>query len=314
MARIQGTFIDFSQLTNRYRVPLDVGADYWRQEMADIHGAGIEDVIIARTMVLGRTHYHSPLLEEWQEADSVGHVMDAAREQGLRVYLGLHLNLSFWNRQKDFQRMMRRDLALNTHLLHELMAIYRSHPMLAGVYVTNEPDRDNVVEPDRAEALREFMHSLYTTIHREYGLPVLTSPFFSKSVPPEELATWWDLFIDRRMFDVLAMQDGVGCLRKIVPDDIPAYYEPLSRVLKAHDVEFWNNVETFVMSNREDPLTPAPMKRIDRQHTLGAPFVSRSITWEYGHFLGRQIAGPERYEQFVHWNRQADGVVVGPSG
>lgn len=305
MTRIQTTFIDFSKLTNRYQVPLEVELDYWQRELADMRAAGIEDIIIARTMVLGRTHYHSSLFEEWIETDCVADVMRAAQEQGMHVYMGLHINLNFWNRQKNFQRMMRRDLALNTHLLHELMSIYRTHPMLKGIYVSNEPDRDNVVEPERAQALREFMHNLYTTIHDNYGLPVLNSPFFSKSVSPAELAAWWDQFLDRRMFDVLAMQDGVGCLRQIVPEDIPAYYTPLARVLQAHRIEFWNNVETFVQPNWEDPLTPAPMERIHRQHTLAAPFVTRSITWEYGHFLGRQIAGAERYEQFKNWNRQA---------
>jgi hypothetical protein len=99
------------------------------------------------------------------------------------------------------------------------------------------------------------------------------------------------------------MQDGVGCrYRHIEPEDIPPLYERLAPVLAEKGIAFWNNAETFNLGLMGEPLTPAAIERIDRQYEAGRPFVERTITWEYGHFLGRQLAGEERYREFSRWN------------
>jgi hypothetical protein len=262
--------------------------------------AGIADVIPARVMELGRTHYHSELFQEWDSLDHIALIMEAAAEHGMRVWLGGHLNTAFWDRAWDFARMMRRDLNVNRTIYRELWKRYAGHPALAGFYVSNEPDRDNLDTPERERALRECLAGLYDTIHAEFGQPVLVSPFFSKSLPPDGLAAWWDAFLDRPMFDILAMQDGVGCFprRDLRAEEIPPYYDALAPVLRRHAITFWNNVETFAMPWP----SPGPLERIDRQYAAGRPFVERSITWEYGHFVGRQQAGHARYDAFREWN------------
>lgn len=303
MARITGTFIDFGV---EFGVPhprypeamLQPG--FWRQELADMQAAGFTDVILARIMELGRTHYHSDLFQEWEAADHVDRIMTAAGELGLQVWLGGHLNLAFWDRNWDFLRLMRRDQHLNQAIYRELHARYHAHPALAGWYVSNEPDRDNVDSPARCTALRDCLAGIYADLHAQSALPVLVSPFFSKSLPPRELAEWWADFLDRPLFDVLAMQDGVGCFprRDLHPEDIPPYYAALAPVYAAKGIRFWNNVETFA-----SPWpSPGPLARIARQYAAGQPFTERSITWEYGHFLGRQQAGAARYEEFRQWN------------
>ena len=302
-ARITGTFIDFGV---EFGVPFPRYPDamlepgFWRQELADMQAAGITDVIVARIMELGRTHYHSELFQEWESADHVDRIMTAAGELGMQVWLGGHLNLAFWDRAWDFARLMRRDLVLNQAIYRELGARYRGHSALAGWYVSNEPDRDNVDTPDRCEALQVCLNGIYETLRAESGLPMLVSPFFSKSLPPHELAAWWDAFLDRPMFDILAMQDGVGCFprRDLHVEDIPPCYEALAPVFRTHGIRFWNNVETFA-----SPFpSPGDLGRIARQYDAGSLYVERTITWEYGRYLGRQQAGAERYEAFRTWN------------
>jgi hypothetical protein len=302
-ARITGTFIDFGiefgTPTPRYPDKMLL-PDFWNNELGDMANAGITDVIIARIMELGRTHYHSELFQEWESADHTERIMNAAAENGMRVWLGGHLNLAFWDRNWDFTRMMHRDLTLNIAIYRELWQRYQKHPALAGWYVSNEPDRDNLDTPDRYESLRDCLHGIYKTMREETQLPVLVSPFFSKSLPPAELAAWWDEFLDRPMFDILAMQDGVGCYprRDLHPEDIPPYYAALAQVYKKHGIAFWNNVETFA-----SPWpSPGDIDRINRQYEAGKSYVERTITWEYGHFLGRQQVSKERYESFCEWN------------
>ncbi|HOF87942.1 MAG TPA: DUF4434 domain-containing protein [Armatimonadota bacterium] len=310
MAKITGTFIDFAvgleyaasctQYPERLTQP-----GFWDRELADMRAAGITEVILARIMELGRTHYHSPLFQEWDREDHTALIMRAAEEQGMRVWLGGHLNLAFWDRTWDFTRMMQRDLNVNVAIFTELWAQYEGHPALAGFYVSNEPDYDNLDTPERADALRRCLHGIYEVIKRESGLPVLVSPFFSKSLPPAALAAWWDAYLDRPMFDVLAMQDGVGCFprRDLHAEEIPPYYAALAPVYARHGITFWNNVETFA-----SPWpTPGPLERIDRQYAAGTPYTARAITWEYGHFLGRQQVGEERYAAFTEWNLAEEG-------
>lgn len=301
--RITASFVDFSERTNEYGKPLAKDQAFWDAELGDMCAAGITEVVIARSVVQGRAHYHSAVFEEWQEADAVAMVMRAAAEHGVGVYLGLDLNTCFWDRSRDFTRMMRRDLKRNQLVLDELLSAYRGHSALRGIYISNEPDHDNVDTAERADALRGFLGDMYRTIKDVCGLPVFCSPFFSKSLPPAELALWWDGFVDRPMFDIIAMQDGVGCRqRKIDPEDIPPVYERLAPVLAGKGIRFWNNVETFEFRQWGEPLTPAPLERIARQYEAGKPFVEHTITWEYGHFLGRQQVGEQRYEAFRAWN------------
>jgi hypothetical protein len=302
-ARISATFLDFSARTNVYDPPLANDPAFWQAELRDMRAAGIADVVIARSVIHGRAHYHSALFEEWQEQDALAAVFQAAAETGLGVYLGLDLNLFLWDQSRDFARMMQRDLRRNRMILGELLPRYRHHPALRGIYLSNEPDRDNVATPARADALRGFLGEMYQQVKDACGLPVFCSPFFSKSLPPAELAVWWRGFLDRRLFDILAMQDGVGCRhRAIDPEDIPPLYAPLADLFAERGIAFWNNVETFVVPVSGLPLVPAPLERIARQHEAGRRYVARSITWEYSHFLGRQLVGEERYREFAAWN------------
>ncbi len=309
-ARIQGTFIGLSEHTSFHEKPLIKDGDFWRQEMADIRETGMDLVIVGRTMSLGRTHYASALFEEWDESDQVALIMDGAHAASLRVFMGLYLNNRFWSRTGDYPRMMKRDLHFCKTVFGELFERYADHPSLGGIYVVHEPDRNNLDTPERADAVHDFLVSLYETVKSSCALPVLTSPFFAKNLPPDALAEWWDGFLDRPMFDIVAMQDGVGCARGITPEDVPGYYQEFAKVFREKNITFWNNAESFEMCAqfKRTPerggrrFVPAPIERLECQVSAAEPYVEKTITWEYGHFLSRQQVSPDWYDAFKRWN------------
>jgi hypothetical protein len=308
MAKISATFVDFSKTTNQYDVLIEEGPKFWREELQDISRAGIQDVIIARSVVRGRAHYKSSMIPEWTSEDLVEVIFEEAKKIGLGVYLGLDLNTNFWDRSRDFSRLMKKDLLWNSFILNELAGIYSGDKALKGIYISNELDRDNLDTPERLAACQEFMGSMYELVKTKFSLPVMSSPFFSKSIPFKELAGWWENALDRPMFDILAMQDGVGCrYRHIDPEDVSEFYPLLAPILKSKGIEFWNNAETFELPDWSSPLVPAKMERIQDQYQAAAPHVSRTITWEYGHFLGRQLVSGQRYEEFCRWNLSGTG-------
>ncbi len=310
--KIRGTFVDFSELTHKDQALLDWSEADWTEEMRDMRAAGIELVILARTLRLGRAYYFSNVYETHDERDYLAPFMAAAAATGMRVFLSGMLSEHFFTAgDADFGRMMKRDVAIYDTVFGELLSAYRDHPGLAGVYVSHEPDNGNLASPSRREAARRFFGAFYERLKARTSLPILCSPFFTKAITPEAFGRFWADFLDRPMFDIIAMQDGVGCDRDIVPEDIPAYYEPLREVLHARGITFWNNVETFSFHpgfrrSRFDRskiwLHPAPLDRVERQYRAGAPFVETTITWEYGHFLSRRQVGQDWYDAFRTWN------------
>ncbi|GAB1481631.1 DUF4434 domain-containing protein [Treponema sp.] len=314
--KISGTFVDFSEQPHKDRELLAWSLTDWKEEMQDMLDAGIDTVILARTMRFGAVYYHSHFFETHLERDYIKPFMEAAGETGMNVFIsGMISDHFFRSNDKDFIRMMQRDVFIYEKVLTELLDIYAEHPHIRGIYISHEADNENMASPARFLAAQNFFANLYSALKKETSLPVLSSPFFTKSASPKDLADFWNRFLDRPMFDILAMQDGIGCNRDIDPIDIPLYYNLLAPIFKSKGIEFWNNVETFSFNPgyRESGfdrskiwLKTAPIDRVELQYEAGKPFVSRTITWEFGHFLGRRQAGKDFYQTFKQWNVQED--------
>ncbi len=313
--RITGTFVDFSELTHKDHALLRWSERDWQEELGDMRRAGIESVILARTLRFGCAYYYSDFFETHEETDYLTPFMRAASAVGMSVYLSGMLSEHFFTAgDEDFARMMKRDLRIYETVISELLGAWGDHPGLSGIYISHEPDNRNLASPARLAAARGFFGTLYERLKSRCTLPVLCSPFFTKDVTPAGLARFWDGLLDRPMFDIIAMQDGVGCDRDITPEDIPAYYGPLREVFARKGIAFWNNVETFSFhpgfrrsgnDRSKIWLHPAPPGRVDRQYRAGAPFVEATIMWEYGHFLSRKQVGEDWYESFRAWNAGA---------
>ncbi len=312
VGKISGSFIDFSERTHRDELLLDWSEKEWEQELSDMRNAGITLAIPARTMRLGRTYYFSNVFETFDEHDYLSPFMRAAASVGMEVYLsGMISDYFFTAADDDFQRMMKRDVSIYETVFGELLELYGNQCRISGLYISHEADYSNLGNRVRQDAAREFFGLLYGKLKETTGLPIMSSPFFTKSASPEELGRFWDQFLDRPMFDVLALQDGVGCDRDILPEDLPDYFEQFARALSRHEIELWHDCETFSFnpgyrrSNFDRTkiwLHPAPIGRIARQYEAARPFVQRTIAWEFGHFQSRLQVGADWYDTFSRWN------------
>ena len=310
--KISGTFVDFSELTHRDRHLLDWGINEWREELQDMVNAGIDTAILARAMRFGLVYYYSDTYETHEERDYIEPFMRAAEEVGIKVFIsGLISDFFFTADDSNFRRMMKRDVNIYSSIISELLEIYAASPALAGIYISHEADNENMASVARLEAAKDFFGNLYANLKQRSELPIVSSPFFTKKASPEALAEFWRNFLDRPMFDILAMQDGVGCDRDIAPENISEYYAGLAPVFQSKGVKFWNNVESFSFNPgyRESGydrskiwLKTAPFERIDKQYRAGCDYVEKTVTWEFGHFLGRRQAGDDFYNVFRNWN------------
>ncbi|WP_432800286.1 DUF4434 domain-containing protein [Poriferisphaera sp. WC338] len=311
-AKISATFVDLSIKTHRDHTPLDLTYDQWVSELSDMQAAGIGTAIVSRTLVYGRTYHYSKHFETWNEKDTFTPLMQAATDVGMPLFFSGQLNNLFWSLDDaNFDRLLVRDLELSKRLFDELLEQYPDAP-LEGFYITYEPDRMNAPTEKRMQSLRNFMVGIYHHLKQARpDLPLLTSPFYGLEVPPDELADWWRAFLSEPMCDIVAMQDGVGCARKISPTHVAEYYPALKQVFDEKNITFWNNLETFVMNPAvsKTPCDPkdlwfysAPISRLEDQYEAAKDYVSRTITWEYGNFLSKRCAGEDIYNAFKAWN------------
>jgi hypothetical protein len=312
-AKITGTFVDFSIRTHQDEHLLNWDENQWATEFAEMKAAGIDTVIPARAMRWGQTYYHSKVFATFDERDTLTPFMRAAGKTGMKVYLTGFLNMHFFSGDvENFQRMMIRDQSIYRTLYTEQFEQFADVAEIAGFYVAHEPDYDNCSLPGKQEALLGFMRQVYQDAKEIADLPVMTSPFFSHSQPPDVIAAWWDSLLGERICDIVAMQDGVGCVRNITPASSLPVFEALAPVFARRGVEFWHNLECFVIDPRFSIgeydrqfliLMPAPTERLDEQYRTHHHLVSKTITWEYGHSYSRTQTGPDWHNAFSNWNR-----------
>lgn len=312
LPHITGTFLDFSQRTHRDSELLDWGFDDWHTELNDMKTAGIDTVILHRTMRYGTVYYYSDYFETHLERDWIRPFMDAAENTGMKVFIsGLVSDYFFKSDDETFTRLMRRDINLYMTIIKELLGIYRDYHCISGIYISHEVDVGNLNSQKKITAARYFFGELFMKLKEHTNLPILSSPFFTKTTSPEKLADFWNTFLDRPMFDILAIQDGVGCDRDITEEDVKQYFEALNHVFLSKGITFWHNAESFSFNpgfrrseydKRQIWLFPAPLNRLDAQVKAGFPYTEKTITWEYGHFLGRLQVGEDWYQAFKRWN------------
>jgi len=119
--------------------------------------------------------------------------------------------------------------------------------------------------------------------------------------------------LERLDVDIIAYQDGVGCLRP-GPEKIVKNYAALR---KAHDKvpqrKLWADVETFAWEGPENRQTsrliPGPFDRLERQLEAVSPYVDEILIYQYQGLLSKPgtkaPAGPpdaqRLYRQYRNW-------------
>jgi hypothetical protein len=108
------------------------------------------------------------------------------------------------------------------------------------------------------------------------------SPYFTLDITPAAFEEGWRAMLPAIKPDIVALQDGVGCDRKLAPDNTGPYFEALARACKDCKVRFWGNVETF---DQPAGWKTAKPERVMKQIATVSPHCEKLITWEYNHYI-----------------------------
>gem|GEM_PF-569512 len=220
------------------------------------------------------------------------HILDAAEELGMQVFLGLGLDPTFWQGQFDPRASADENIAL----MLRLEALYGSSPALAGWYLPEEIDDRRFVAPDVHEAAIAYLEAMVRAAHERTGRPVMVAPYFGMNPNGPAYAAWWDTTLQRAPIDIIALQDGVGTRRTTTEEGIPVF-AALAEVAARHGVALWSDLEVFEQIHGWPVDTgswqarPATIEQVLHQLQLEAPYVEKFVIFDFTHYMSPRLGG-----------------------
>ncbi|MEX2170923.1 MAG: DUF4434 domain-containing protein [Pirellulales bacterium] len=268
-------------------------AAWWQAELASMKRIGMDTVVV--NYVAYDNFYFYPTSVPGGSpfaVDSIERIMDAADQQGMKVYLGLHLDPDqFTSSTFDLQA----NLAQGQAELSELWTRYGGHASLAGWYMPQEfSDYMVFNQPQLRDDIITYTSTVTNQAHASSGLPMMISPFFGQNPNAAAYANWWNTTgLPQTGIDIVAMQDGVGTHRTTIAES-QTVFQALAPVMANHGVEFWANNESFnqihgwPIDGQPWAAEPTGIGFFVAQIESTNSFVEKSITFEFLHYMSPQ--------------------------
>ena len=221
------------------------------------------------------------------------HMLAAAEQLDMQVWLGLGLDPSFWQGQFDAEQAA----AQNIDIMLRLHELYGASPALAGWYLPEEINDRTFVGADIHEAMIRYLAAVADAAHAQTGKPVMVAPYFGMTPDAAAYAAWWDTTLERADIDVIAMQDGVGTRRTTTEEGVPVF-AALADVAAKHDVALWSDLEIFEqvhgwpVDEAAWQARPADIERVLHQLELEAPHVAKFVAFDFAHYMSPRLGGP----------------------
>lgn len=276
-AKIAGTFIQF----NRENAALS--ADEWREKLALIQAAGINQVIIQWSAENGLA-YFEPAPENFTETyPSLNYIFRAAEDKGMQVITGLTYDPHYWDRVPARNDILdvyfRVRNTQNLRLQEALLDVFDGHSSWTGYYISEEIDDINWRQPGRSDLMRQFLlRSGRIVRERDDIRDLYISAFFRKRTAPATFAhNMWNLTYDTGI-NSLWVQDGIG-VEFLGTPLIKPYYTSLQETFANSPPDVTIVVELFEQVSTDDEAfaaEPALPGRV-RNQLMNASLLQRDL-------------------------------------
>jgi len=266
------TYFDFSQHH------LDWSLSDWRGLFVDFADLGLNEVILRSTSGSGFSIYDS-IASESEDSDISspleGLVM-AAREAGVRVWVGLHapdrvdslLQMSDQEISTYFVGRLERHRELLLPLTLALLSMDPNGSVFRGWYVPDSIDADLWIRSDQRKTLNSYLRQTRDMLERvQPSWPVMISAHARGAKSLSEIAKGWTAVLEGARIDVFLFQDGVG-YRNLPINDLDDWLSVLSDEVQTSSRSLGVVVEPFDVGNALVASTsaePAPFARVIRQ-------------------------------------------------
>ena len=268
-------------------------AEWWKVELGAMKAIGMDTVVVV--CVANNSRYYYPTRVPGgtpSEHDTLQMLLDAADQHQLKVFLGLHMDRNQFSSSAF-------DLAANCAQgqaeLRELWIRYGRHASLAGWYMPQELNDYMVFhQPELRDDIVAYTKALTHEARASSRLPMMISPFFGRKPDAAAYAQWWDATgLPETGVDIVALQDGVGTHRTTVAE-ARAVFQALQPVMARHGIRFWANNESFdqihgwPVDDKRWAAKPVGIDGFKAQVESTMPFVEKSITFEFSHYMSPQ--------------------------
>jgi len=270
---ITGAFLQFDA------VNLGWSEKQWDSELASMRKMGMDtlliDAIARDDSAFGKVDGY-PLFANCGTTDPLQTILDASLKYHIKVYVGLYA----WNwdtqTSADFVEFGKRCKSVAESVWQQ----YGKHKAFGGWYVLGW----ELGDVSAADSVGVLLYSQVVSQLRTLApkMPIVMAPYFSLDATPEQMEKYWRNALPLIKPDVLALQDGVGCGRKLTPENVKPYFKAVANACKSVKVKLWADVEVFDIPAG---WIPAPADRIVEQLKSVSPYVEKIVIWEYNHYL-----------------------------
>ena len=277
---ITGTFID--EIT--YDIPSSNWTEkQWADDLDNMKAAGMDTLVFIRGGYEGRTIFPSENFFCLRKDDLVDFILKEAEKRDMKVFIGLYISNLTWN-----DGDVKGEIEANKKFIPEVIGKYGAYKSFAGWYVPHEV-ATNIYNIGRLTKSLAAMCKDKTPEKK-----VLLSPFFKETTSnnqpfaPERFYDEWDgIFASfGGDVDICAYQDGSASLKNVAE-----YFKAAKTLCDKHKISLWANVETFERDVRF-LYFPIPFELLRTKLEMLKPYVEKSITFEFSHFLSPQSIFP----------------------
>ena len=283
---ISGTFID--EIT--YDIPSNNWSmDDWTKDLEAMQSVGIDTLVFIRGGWQGRTIFPSKHFNCYRQDDLVEHILNEAAKRHMRVFLGLYISNLTWN-DGDWKEEVRQ----NRFFIDEAYEKYAHYPSFAGWYIPHEVATNiyniGILTKELAKMCKE----------KTPDKLVMLSPFFppettlhTRFTPERFIEEWDEIFSSfQGLVDICAYQDGSAPIETAL-----SYFQAAKILCQKHHIHLWANAETFERDVRF-LYFPIPFELLRYKLDLIGPYVEKTITFEFSHFMSPNSLFPSAHNLF----------------
>jgi hypothetical protein len=233
--------------------------EQWSDLFAELRRLGFREVILQWTSYGSLLIYHDTR-SGYEIRPYLDRVIRAARQQHLKLWIGLHYDPDFWThidpQKPGTEAYLNRRLVEFSMRLPALVAdIEQADPAgdtIKGWYISDEIDDINWQQAERQESLRRYLRSLRRLLenYRPHW-PVLISTFANGQQPRQAFAAFWQATLAYSGIDTLLFQDGIG-VKKLSLTQLDMYFKALQDQLDSSRFTVEAIIEIFQL-----PETPS---------------------------------------------------------
>ena len=212
-------------------------------------------------------------------------IIEAAKIQGIKIWVGLHHDPSWWDRigvdnssTEKYLNLRADKISSRIKVLSQV--IQKSDPNLdtiAGWYIADEIDDTYWNTQDKFNLLSDYLSSITHNLYAEnLDLPIMISAFSDGNLSPIALSDFLLEITQKSNIDILLFQDGVG-VKKLSLQQLKQYLPPLSQKFEQSNKSLGSIVEIFKLTKNDD-LSPASYSRIAKQISISQKWSNEPLT------------------------------------